>query len=966
MSPPSPTRGGVNSPQPVKITHLISRQSSIKLEHLSEYRNLHLGETFIVCGCGRSLAGFTAPHRFLTIGVNDVGRLFQPDYLVVLNPGQQFTGDRYRYVEETRATAVFSHLPLKLQHAPVVPIRLGKRGGVDDADPSALHYTRNSPYMAVCLAMHMGAARIGLLGVDFTDHHFFGDTGRHPLTGELRQTDAEYQRLFAECERRGIEIFNLSQESVLTSLPRLSQEQFTARSLAHPVTPMLEGRRVFFVHYRFQTCGEVFRDGMEPAARELGLDFAAAHATDPDLESRISAFNPELLFVVHGRKFHQRAGHLLQHYNSAVWLLDEPYEVDDTSRFSKYFRTVFVNDSGTLLRHNNAHYLPVCYNPYDSAYQAKPRQYRVGFIGDADPARERLLAPLAEQGLLSYVAGGPWRSAALRALSLGLRIPAEQTTALYRETEIVLNIFRSKHHFNQRRTPGGALNPRVYEAAANGCLPLSEPRSELFSLWPQAPTFHDEASLIGALQSLLDDPARVAALSNSAVRAFRSHTYAQRLRFALGIALQPRPVFTLRGAMPTYRPATPVSVSDPEPPPVRVAELPGWIANAPVVRQESDGVLVITKAKEDAPGSERGLMGAEATEDLTLSFEVWLDPGTSFLAKVHQQDQIDQATNSYHLHATGSGAIVARHNHVLGRSSFPPNCWVQVSMRVCGNRLDVQINDQNVTITDDVLPRGFCFIGIKGGRARVRALSFIPGTPTDQALSAEKAAPVQPPTSSVLLHSAPRTEAPLLSIITTVYDRVECLDDCLASLEELTYRNFEHVIVADAPDPAILEQLKATIERHPVTNNRIFASLTQRHNDWGIAPAAAGLAMSTGKYVAFLSDDNGYLPDHFEPLIAALERDANLGFAYSSCLYAGRCILRRPRPCSGGIDLGQPVLRRETLDRHLNGTLPFAEFGWDWRMIECLLRANVRYTHIDRASFIFRLHQYPHLKKAQA
>jgi hypothetical protein len=60
------------------------------------------------------------------------------------------------------------------------------------------------------------------------------------------------------------------------------------------------------------------------------------------------------------------------------------------------------------------------------------------------------------------------------------------------------------------------------------------------------------------------------------------------------------------------------------------------------------------------------------------------------------------------------------------------------------------------------------------------------------------------------------------------------------------------------------------------------------------------------------------------------------------------------------------VLRRETLDRHLNGTLPFAEFGWDWRMIERLLRARVRYTHIDRASFIFRLHQYPHLKQAHA
>jgi Glycosyl transferase family 2/Glycosyl transferases group 1 len=937
---------------------LIPQHVPAALGQLNEYRNLHLGETFLVCGCGPSLAHFTAPDRFLTIGVNDVGRLIEPDYLVVLNPKHQFSGDRFRFVEESRATAVFSHLPLKLQHAPIVPVRLGRRGGVEDADPGALHYTRNSPYMAVCLAMHMGAARIGLLGVDFTEHHFFGQTGRHPLAGELRQIDAEYQRLFTECERRGIELFNLSPESKLTSIPKLSQQQFTIRSLAPPVAPILEGRRVFFVHYRFQTCGEVFRDGIEPAAGELGLDFATAHSFDPDLEAKITAFNPELLFVVHGRKFHHRMQHLLERYNSAIWLLDEPYEVDDTSRFSSHFRTVFVNDPETLSRHSNAHYLPVCYNPYDSACSPGPRRYRVGFIGDADPARERLLAPLAERGLLSYVAGGPWHSAALRALSLGQRIPAEQTTALYRETEIILNIFRTKHHFNARRSGGTSLNPRIYESAANGALPLSESRPELQALWPQAPTFHDEASLTLTLQTLLDDPLRIRALTASAVRAFRFHTYANRLRSALAVALEPKPVFSLRCSMPVPQPAVPAPIA--ELPPLPLPELPGWLATPEVAQQESNGTIILARANNDAPGSERGLLGTESLEDLTLSFEVWLDPGSSFLAKLHQQDQTDQASNSYHLHVTRSGAILARHNHVLGRTTFPFNSWVKVSMRASGNRLAVHIDDQIVAITDDLLPRGFCFIGIKGGRALLRNISLVPGTPADKAL------PPEPAAYTILLRSTPRDEQPLLSIITTVYDRVQCLDDCLTSLENLTYRNFEHLIVADAPEPSILQELAEVIERHPTANNRLFANLAERHNDWGIAPAAAGLAMSTGKYVAFLSDDNGYLPDHFEPLIAALERDANLGFAYSSCLYAGRHVLRRPRPCAGGIDLGQPVLRRETLDRHLNGTLPFAEFGWDWRMIERLLRARVRYTHIDRASFIFRLHQYPHLKQAHA
>ena len=52
----------------------------------------------LVCGCGSSLSTVVAPERFPTIGVNDVGRLFQPDYLVVVNPRNQFSGDRFDYV----------------------------------------------------------------------------------------------------------------------------------------------------------------------------------------------------------------------------------------------------------------------------------------------------------------------------------------------------------------------------------------------------------------------------------------------------------------------------------------------------------------------------------------------------------------------------------------------------------------------------------------------------------------------------------------------------------------------------------------------------------------------------------------------------------------------------------------------------------------------------------------------------
>ena len=195
---------------------------------LKDFRNYHSGETILVCGCGTSLNEVVSPGRFITIGVNDVGRLFQPDYLVVLNPRQQFKPDRFRFVEQSRAKAIFTQLDLGIRHPHIVRFRLGRLGGVDFSDPTCLPHTRNSPYVAVCLAIHMGAEKIGLIGVDFTHDHFFGATGEHPLSRQFAQIDEEYKRLYEASGRLGVEILNLSSCSRLRALPKMSPEHFAS------------------------------------------------------------------------------------------------------------------------------------------------------------------------------------------------------------------------------------------------------------------------------------------------------------------------------------------------------------------------------------------------------------------------------------------------------------------------------------------------------------------------------------------------------------------------------------------------------------------------------------------------------------------------------------------------------------------------------------------------------------------
>jgi hypothetical protein len=90
-----------------------------------------------------------------------------------------------------------------------------------------------------------------------------------------------------------------------------------------------------------------------------------------------------------------------------------------------------------------------------------------------------------------------------------------------------------------------------------------------------------------------------------------------------------------------------------------------------------------------------------------------------------------------------------------------------------------------------------------------------------------------------------------------------------------------------------------------------------------------------------------------------LDRDTSLGFVYSSCRYDGRLVLNHPVPRPGRIDLGQPLFRRELFELYLNDDLPFNMMAWDWHLIDALMRHGVRWRHIDRPSFMFRLAKYP-------
>jgi spore maturation protein CgeB len=292
--------------------------------------------------------------------------------------------------------------------------------------------------------------------------------------------------------------------------------------------------KVFGVDYPFLSCGSVFTDGLAHAAADLGVEYAHARWDDPYLTDRIEAFKPDLLFVVHGRGFAQRFGSSLPFdCETAVWLLDEPYEVDDTSSWSTRFDHVFVSDPATLHRHQNASYLPVCYDPRVHTPCAGPRSFDVGFIGGGNPTRDRYLGALADAGLLTYVVGGAWSHPGVNAVCRSPNVSPAATSAFYRNTRIVVNVFRETHHFNREGIAATSLNPRVYEATACGCLVVSEWRPEVETLVPEMPTFRTDADCVEIVRGLLDRPARAEITRAQSDLRLQEHTYAARLQTVL-------------------------------------------------------------------------------------------------------------------------------------------------------------------------------------------------------------------------------------------------------------------------------------------------------------------------------------------------------------------------------------------------------------------------------------------------
>jgi len=193
------------------------------LMNLEPWRDHHKDQAIIVCGTGPSIRSVETLNKMMhhtLIGVNDVLRYIDTDYLVIIDKVSKMTEDRQEWIRKSRDTAlaIFCNDPNEIHNylsggsAATVHIRpqvpIGNRT-IDLRAKRFVHLAVTSPYSAISLAAYMGATRIGLIGVDFTGH---------TLVNQMNRVEKHYRAMARACERAGILLINLNPDSLLQAV----------------------------------------------------------------------------------------------------------------------------------------------------------------------------------------------------------------------------------------------------------------------------------------------------------------------------------------------------------------------------------------------------------------------------------------------------------------------------------------------------------------------------------------------------------------------------------------------------------------------------------------------------------------------------------------------------------------------------------------------------------------------------
>jgi glycosyltransferase involved in cell wall biosynthesis len=114
---------------------------------------------------------------------------------------------------------------------------------------------------------------------------------------------------------------------------------------------------------------------------------------------------------------------------------------------------------------------------------------------------------------------------------------------------------------------------------------------------------------------------------------------------------------------------------------------------------------------------------------------------------------------------------------------------------------------------------------------------------------------------------------PKVSVIVPTFNRPTVLKNAIQSIINQTFQDFEIIVVNDAG-----EDVRSVVESF---NDKRIQYISHSQNKKLAAARNTGIRSARGKYIAYLDDDDVFLPKHLETLVNFLENNSEYKVAYT-------------------------------------------------------------------------------------
>ncbi|MGO4111103.1 CgeB family protein [Paenibacillus sp. YAF4_2] len=321
--------------------------------------------------------------------------------------------------------------------------------------------------------------------------------------------------------------------------------------------------QVWPIHAMFVETGKGFPySPIDEAVRETLSAFVqrltVVNGSQPVADIAI-AERPDIVIVLDGLQFD--IGQIIamkdNGIRTAIWLTDDPYYMDITTSLVPHYDTVFTLERNSVdyykqLGCQQVHYLPFCFHPSQYRPTNPDRSIRkeITFIGSAYLNRVSYFNELT-----SYLAGkdtlisGIWWDRLAKYDQLRSKIKlnhwmgSAETSLTYNASKIVINMHRAHddalYNSNTIGLTAVSPNPRTFEIAACGVLQICDIRDDLASFFipdVEIVTYSSPMELVQKMDYYLShEQERKQIALRGMYRAFRDHTYANRIHTMLSI-----------------------------------------------------------------------------------------------------------------------------------------------------------------------------------------------------------------------------------------------------------------------------------------------------------------------------------------------------------------------------------------------------------------------------------------------